>query len=92
MLLGVPVVRHDILPFGSVGACDNCVDPLIVGTVEHFVRQPWLDVEHVTLRVDDRLAAAWPVLVPHATLKQVNHHVEIDMDVRLRDTPRTFAG
>ena len=79
---------HDVLPLRRIRPRDDRDDRLHVAHVEHLVRHAGLDEDEIAGLVLDDLPKPRPVLVAHVALEDVEHHLEVDVDVRVGDAAR----
>ncbi len=87
-----PFVGHDVLPLAGVGAGDDGHHRLAVAQVEDLVRHAGGDEDEVAGLVVDALAQAVAVLVAHAALEDVEHHLEADVNVGAGDAAGRDGG
>src|SRR5262249_23007536 len=85
MTIRVSIIRNDILPLIGVRARDDRDDGLSLAHVENLVRDPRLDVDEVARLVLDDLLEAGAVFMPHATLEDVEHQLEANVNVSQGD-------
>src|SRR4051812_34592100 len=88
----VPVVVDDVLPFGGVRAGDDGHHRLGVAQVEHLVGDAGLDEDEIARLVLHRLLQAGTVLVADPPLEDVEHHLEVDVDVGVGHAARRDGG
>src|SRR5262249_37331404 len=88
----VAVVGDDVFPLAGVRAGHHGHHGFGIAQVEHFVRYAGLDIDKVAGLVVHYLFETGAVLVAHPAPENVEHDVEIDVDVGAGDTARRNGG
>ncbi len=89
---GTARVGDDVFPLAGVGAGDHGDDGLAVAEVFDFVRDAGLDEDEVAGFVVDGRRQVGAVFVADAADQDVEHHLEIDVDVGIGDAARWDGG
>src|SRR2546422_56126 len=79
------LVWDDVRPLARVRAGDHGDDRVGVARVEHLVRDARLDEDEIAGGVFNGLLQTVAVFVADAAFQNVEHHLEADVDVRVRD-------
>src|SRR6185295_2160529 len=90
--LAVPIVGHDIFPLRGIRAGDDGHHRLGIAQVEHLVGHAGFDEDEVAGLVLHRLLEPGAVLVAHAALEDVEHQLEVDVDVGVGHAARRDGG
>src|SRR5262249_33236979 len=75
------IIIDNVIPFHGAGSGNYRHHRLRVAHVEHFMRHARLDEDEIARLVLDYFPASGPVLVSHAPLQNVKHHLEIYVDM-----------
>jgi len=78
----------NVLPLARVRPRDYGDDRLGIAQVADFMGNSRLDEDEVTSRVVYRYREVRPVFVTHTALKDVEHHFEVNVNVRVGDAAR----
>ena len=82
------IVRDDIGPLARVGSGHNSDNRFRVTDVEDFVRDARRNENEIASGVLHAVFAPVTELVSHMTRENVEHHLEVDVDVRVGDAGR----
>src|SRR4029078_3169296 len=81
-------IFDDVLPFAGVRSCNDGNHGLSVAYVADLVRNSRLDENKIAGNVFHGLREVLAILVSHATFEDIQHHLEVDVNVGVRNSAR----